>query len=235
MTPLMSIARRLLAAEPGTRITLVYGNRAEKDVIFRDAIDELARAHGGRFAVRYVLSEPPLGWKGGVGMLEEHVVRAELDACGPLDDAHFLLCGPEPMMRASRAVLRARGVPEDRILEERFTMPHLRAKSVAALDAGPQLLTIRANGAGAREVYVAPEQTMLEAGLSSGIRMDYSCAMGGCGACKVRLCDGEVEMEEPNCLTTAEREEGYVLACVSRVRKPATIALDADAFVSIQP
>jgi ring-1,2-phenylacetyl-CoA epoxidase subunit PaaE len=235
MTPLMSIARSLLAAEPGTRITLVYGNRAEKDVIFRDAIDELARAHGARLAVRYVLSEPPEGWKGGVGMLEEHVVRAELDACGLLDDAHFLLCGPEPMMRASRAVLRARGVPEGRILEERFTMPHLRAKTAAALDAGPQLLTIRANGARAREVYVAPEQTMLEAGLSSGIRMDYSCAMGGCGACKVRLCDGEVEMEEPNCLTSLEREAGYVLACVSRVRKSATIALDADAFASMEP
>ena len=73
---------------------------------------------------------------------------------------------------------------------------------------------------------VASQQTILEAGLSAGIAMDYSCAMGGCGACTVRLCDGEVEMEEPNCLTTAERAGGYVLACVSRVRTPVTIALE---------
>ncbi len=225
ITPMMSIARTVLAVEPRTRITLIYGNRGVGDVIFRDAIDELARAYGSRFVVRHVLSDPPAGWTGGVGMLEERVVSAELDACGALDDAHFFLCGPEPMMRASRAALRARGVTDDRILEERFNMPHLRVRGAAVVDAGPQLLTIRGSGAGARDVYVASEQTMLEAGLSAGIAMDYSCAMGGCGACKVRLCSGAVEMEEPNCLTTQERAGGYVLACVSRVREPATIAL----------
>ncbi|MGO9709709.1 MAG: 2Fe-2S iron-sulfur cluster-binding protein [Polyangiaceae bacterium] len=228
ITPMMSIARTVLGVELETRVTLVYGNRGEGDIIFRDAIEALARAHGPRFVVRYVLSDPPRGWTGGAGILEERILHAELDACGPIGDAHFVLCGPEPMMRAARTALRARGVSEDKILEERFNMPHLRARAAAAADAGPQVLTIRANGAGVREVYVAPEQTMLEAGLSAGIKMDYSCAMGGCAACKVRLCDGEVEMEEPNCLTAEERGQGYVLACVSRVRKPATIALASD-------
>ena len=93
---------------------------------------------------------------------------------------------------------------------------------------GPQRLTIRANGAGVREVYVAPEQTMLEAGLGAGVKMDYSCAMGGCAACKVKLCEGDIEMEEPNCLTAKERGQGYVLACISRVRGPTTIALAGD-------
>ncbi|MGB5221472.1 MAG: 2Fe-2S iron-sulfur cluster binding domain-containing protein, partial [Polyangiales bacterium] len=50
----------------------------------------------------------------------------------------------------------------------------------------------------------------------AGIDMPFSCAMGGCGACRVRLTDGDVEMEEPNCLSRAEREQGYVLACVGR-------------------
>jgi ferredoxin len=161
-------------------------------------------------------------------MLEERVVHAELDAVGHDPETLFYLCGPEPMMKASRAALVARGVAANRILEERFTMPHLRTRATNAAALSPQLLTIRANGAGVREVYVAPDQTMLEAGLSSGVKMDYSCTMGGCAACKVRLCDGEVEMEEPNCLTPEEREQGYVLACVARVRSPATIALATD-------
>ena len=229
ITPMMAIARTLLVAEPATRITLVYGNRGVGDVIFRGALGELERAHGARFRVRHVLSHPPQGWQGGVGMLEEEVVHAELGALGSLESlegAHFFVCGPEPMMKASRAALRALGVPDARVLEERFNMPHLRARPTAA-DGGTQLLTIRASG-GAREVYVAPEQTMLEAGLSSGIAMDYSCAMGGCAACKVRLCEGEVEMEEPNCLTAAERSQGYVLACIARVKTAATIALASD-------
>ena len=35
-------------------------------------------------------------------------------------------------------------------------------------------------------------------------------------------------MEEPNCLTPRERAEGYVLACVSRLRTSATIATAGD-------
>jgi ferredoxin-NADP reductase len=228
ITPMMAIARSTLAADPKARVTLVYGNRAEEDVIFYGALADLAKEHGSRFAVRHVLSHPPAGWSAGVGVLEESVVARELDACNHGEHASFFLCGPEPMMRAARAALLARGVAEERILEERFNMPHLRARPAAAIDASPQVLTIRANGAGVREVYVAPDQTMLEAGLSSGVKMDYSCAMGGCAACKVKLCEGDVEMEEPNCLTAKERGQGYVLACISRVRGPTTIALAGD-------
>jgi ring-1,2-phenylacetyl-CoA epoxidase subunit PaaE len=231
ITPMMAIARTVLAVEPAARVTLVYGNRGEADIIFRAALDELAHAHAPRFVVRHVLSHPPAEWTGGVGMLEEDVVRAELDAMGDLGERlRFYLCGPEPMMRASHASLRARGVPEAQIVEERFNMPHLRPRVAAPLsaEAGPQVLTIHANGAGTRDVYASAGQTMLEAGLSAGIAMDYSCAMGGCGACKVRLCEGEVEMEEPNCLTVQERADGFVLACISRLRKPARIALARD-------
>jgi ring-1,2-phenylacetyl-CoA epoxidase subunit PaaE len=226
ITPMLSIARTVLGASPDARVTLVYGNRGEGDIIFRAALDELSRTHARRFVLRHVLSDPPPGWTGGMGILDERTLHAELDACSPLgDDPFFFLCGPEPMMRAARVALGGRGVPGDRILEERFTMPHLRDRDrVARASAGPQLLTIRSAGTRAREVYVAPEQTMLEAGLSAGARLDYSCAMGGCGACRVRLLEGEVEMEEPNCLSAAERGEGYVLACVSRLRSPATIA-----------
>ena len=227
ITPMMAIARHVLEAEPGTRLTLVYGNRGEADVIFRAALDALAARHSGRFTVRHVLSAPPAGWTGGRGLLEESVVASELDVCGAHDAALFLICGPEPMMTATRAALRARGVPDAKILEERFNMPHLRARPAATAES-TQLLTIRAGSAGRREVYVAPGETMLEAGLAAGVRMDYSCAMGGCAACKVRLCDGEVEMEEPNCLTAEERAQGYVLACVGRVRTPVTIALASD-------
>jgi ring-1,2-phenylacetyl-CoA epoxidase subunit PaaE len=47
--------------------------------------------------------------------------------------------------------------------------------------------------------------------------------MGGCAACKVKLVSGEVEMEEPNCLTPEERAQGFVLACVGRQRGPVTV------------
>ena len=60
-------------------------------------------------------------------------------------------------------------------------------------------------------------------GLEAGVRMPYSCTMGGCGACRVKLLEGEVSMENPNCLTAQERAAGEVLACVSRAVGPCVI------------
>jgi Na+-transporting NADH:ubiquinone oxidoreductase subunit NqrF len=37
--------------------------------------------------------------------------------------------------------------------------------------------------------------------------------MGGCGQCKVKTSGGSVVLDEPNCLTAREKEEGYVLTC----------------------
>ena len=47
--------------------------------------------------------------------------------------------------------------------------------------------------------------------------------MGGCGACKMLCVDGEVAMEEPNCLSDKERAEGYVLTCVGHPVGPVTL------------
>jgi ferredoxin len=69
---------------------------------------------------------------------------------------------------------------------------------------------------------------VLEAGLAAGLPMPYSCAMGGCGACKIRLERGEVVMREPNCLGAREREAGYVLACVSNPAGPCRLRVDEE-------
>ena len=225
ITPLMSIARMVLATEPATRVSLVYGNRRETDILFRDALAALASEWPGRFVLRHVLASPPVGWKGGAGMLDRCRVEEELSALPihPEAPATYFICGPEPMMEEARAALLARGVPPERIREERFSQPHLRpARLEVPGAAGPQALTVHLHGA-VREVSVPAGTTVLEAGLSAGLPMPYSCAMGGCGACRVTLRAGEVRMEEPNCLTSEERARGQVLACVARPVTPVTV------------
>jgi ferredoxin-NADP reductase len=226
ITPMMSLARTLLVVEPQTRIDLVYGNRGPADIIFADALAALAAEHAGRFTVRHVLQSPPDGWEGGRGLLTRDVVEGELGRLGALpDDTAFFVCGPEPMMNEARAALLARGVDPARIHEERFTQPHLRDGKTAATPAStdrPQPITIRRRGA-ETTVVATPGETVLESGLRAGVAMPFSCAMGGCAACKVRLIDGEVDMEEPNCLGPDERAARFVLACVSRAKSALTV------------
>jgi ferredoxin len=119
------------------------------------------------------------------------------------------------MMDAARETLRARGVPDDAILEERFNSPQDAPDASADLPTEPVTVQLKVRGRD-HLVRVEPGQTLLEAGLAAGAAMPFSCAMGGCAACKGKLVGGSVQMEEPNCLSAREREEGWVLACCSR-------------------
>lgn len=211
ITPLMSIAMTTLAREPASRVSLVYGNRSEKDVIYQDELRELVATHGDRFVVRHVLTNPASGFSGRTGLLDLANAQAEIDALQATDD-HFI-CGPEPMMQAVRQALESRGVSASKIREERYSSPARRVRQDVPLL--PQRMLVRTGGQ-ERNVLVKSGQTLLEAGLEGAIAMPFSCSMGGCGACRVKLVSGDVSSEEPNCLSAEEQRDGFVLACVTR-------------------
>jgi ferredoxin-NADP reductase len=223
ITPLMSITRTLLAAGGGEKIDLVYGNRSEKDIIFRADLDALAAEHPERFRVRYVLEEAsPVASR--VGRLDRATVEAELDAIGAWEGgAHFFLCGPLAMMDEAKAAILARGVEPARVKEERFVS--LADPSGEAEATDTQEVTVRINGR-ERLVFVRPGQTILEAGLDEGLEMPNSCTVGGCGTCRVKLVSGQVSMAEPNCLDPDERSQGYILACCSKPLGPCAIEVE---------
>ncbi len=225
ITPMLGILRTLLVREPWTRISLVYGNRGVQDIAFRQELDELVRfasSPPGRLRVRHVLEEPGEEFESGQGLLTREVMAAELEALGPGNEDDYYVCGPEPMMVAAREALLARGVPGARIHEEKFSQPHLREATQTPQI--PVAVTFR-GASGETRLVQAPGQTLLEAGLASGIALPYSCTVGGCGACKVRVVRGEVIASEPNALSEDERREGFVLSCVGHARTPTEIEI----------
>lgn len=207
VTPLFGIAKAALAADPGARITLVLGNRRREDVIFAAELDDLAARHRG-LVVTHVLESS------GADGAPRRIGAADLDAAlarGATEDTRAYVCGPAPLMDRVVADLAARGLAGDRVLTERFVS--LRASEGAATKLPAARVTLRALG---REAPVAPGQTVLEAALAAGLPLEFSCTMGGCAACAVRLVAGEVVMDEPNCLRDDERRAGLILACVAR-------------------
>jgi ferredoxin len=69
---------------------------------------------------------------------------------------------------------------------------------------------------------------LLEAALDAGLPMPFSCAMGNCGECRVKVTSGQIEMDEPNSLTAEERAQGYVLACVGHPLSATTVEIEAE-------
>jgi ferredoxin-NADP reductase len=204
ITPLVSLAETVLHAEPASRVTLLCGNRSEDEIVFRQRLDALAQQFAPRFTVQHSLDTAGDGWTGLRGPLDgARVLQALGDAVA---DAYFV-CGPEPMMHSVCAAFEAAGVPRDRVHTERFA--YASNAGIRIPDHAAEV-TFAASG---RKVTARAGQTLLQAGLEAGIDLPFSCTMGGCGACKVRTQSGAVVMSEPNCLSEAEREAGYVLAC----------------------
>jgi len=65
------------------------------------------------------------------------------------------------------------------------------------------------------EFFVEGNNSILEAGLSAGLALNYGCSNGNCGKCKAKLISGEVKKIKPHdyVISEAEKNQGYILAC----------------------
>ena len=229
ITPMMAITHTLLGVEANCEIVLIYASRHHGQVIHGEELRELARSQGPRLKLIEIYDEAPAGWSGPVGPATPEVLAPVLDGLPIAAEASttFMLCGPQPMMDGASELLRERGVDPERITRESFLAGQRSAKP---LPRTPQALTLSFEGPQARDagVLVQPGQTILDAGLADGLPMPYSCTMGGCGACKVVLERGEVDMPEPNCLTQTERASGQILACIARPHSACRVRVPED-------
>ncbi len=65
------------------------------------------------------------------------------------------------------------------------------------------------------EFFVPGSDSILEAGLSAGLALDYGCSNGNCGKCKARVLSGEARQlrHTDYVFNAAEKEQGYILTC----------------------
>lgn len=222
ITPLISIARTHLPANPNIKIDLVYGSRSEADIIFKDALTELEKEFEGRFRVRHVLEEAH-EIASRTGRLDKVNALAILDEIGALasDGSMFFVCGPVGMMDEARAALESRKVAASRLKEERFVSPGEGSEGSTE----DQPVTVLMHGE-EHDVVVKPGLTILEAAQDAGVDMPFSCTVGGCASCRVKLKSGKVSLGEPNCLDPDEKADGYILACVSKPLGPCTVEVE---------
>ena len=204
VTPVLSILRSALLAGHG-RILLIYANRDEASVIFRDELRFLASAHPGRLQVIHWLDSVQ-----GIPGVEQ---LAEL--ARPFAGAEAFICGPGPFMDAAVSALKRLEMPSARVHVERFvSLPGegevLDVPSSAAAVAAQ--LQVRLDG----EDYAVPcdrGETLLAAMERAGLNPPSACRVGGCASCMCTLQDGEVELLHNDALDAGELAEGWILAC----------------------
>ena len=113
ITPMIAIIRWLLAKKLDVEMRLVFANKTEADIIYRNEWEQNVREHPN-FHTYHVLEQPPAGWSGGTGRVTADILRYQLPSPGP--ETIVFLCGPPPMVDALEATLRELGYPEQAII-----------------------------------------------------------------------------------------------------------------------
>ena len=113
ITPMISIIRWILAKSLPVELFLVYANKTEADIIFREEWDKDVREYAN-FHCYHVLGEPPAGWLQGTGRITEAILRGHLPQ--PAAGTVIFLCGPPPMADALEAALKVIGHAEQAII-----------------------------------------------------------------------------------------------------------------------
>lgn len=217
ITPLFSILKTVLKTTD-RQVLLIYGNRDESSIIFKDRLQQLESEYANRLTVVYILSRPLGQWVGHRGRIHQaNAIWFMKENRVDFKRDFFYMCGPESMMDEMHKVYKLFEVPETHIFYERFNAPSQDEEEM--LEKLPQLekQTVTVHYDGETHIFeVEPHQTILEAALELDIDLPYSCQAGMCTACLGKCLEGQVKMDEDEGLTEKEIAAGYVLTCVSR-------------------
>jgi ring-1,2-phenylacetyl-CoA epoxidase subunit PaaE len=221
ITPILSIMKTVLAREPKSRFTLIYGNRGLRSTMFKEEIEDLKNRYLTRLVLHHVFSDEPLDSPLNTGLLDRDKITQFLATLvAPAGIDHAFICGPYQMNDEAEVALRAAGVPEERIHIERFGIPPQAAAPVGAAvhefspgDAERAQIVIVRDGVHRQFEFHAGQPSILDAACAAGLEVPFSCTSGVCGTCRAKLIEGEVRMDRCYALNKADLAAGFVLAC----------------------
>jgi ring-1,2-phenylacetyl-CoA epoxidase subunit PaaE len=240
ITPVLSVMRTLLA-QGAARVILFYGNTALSRTMCLEELLALKDQHLGRLALHFVMSREPQEVELYNGRIDAARVRRFAAALfQPREVREYFVCGPGDMIEQVSATLHELAGESARVHAEHFTLattaevqpakaPPVAAPPPPAPAPGPGMAEVTILMDGRRRSFVmrTDDEPVLDAAARAGIELPFSCRAGVCSTCRTKVIRGEVVMAQNYALEEWELEQGYVLACQSRVLSP-VLELDYD-------
>jgi ring-1,2-phenylacetyl-CoA epoxidase subunit PaaE len=238
ITPVLSLATHILAREPNSRFTLIYGNRNMTRTMFLEDTLALKNRYLGRFSLYFIMSREPQQTALLNGRIDAAKVRdlaRELVEISSADE--YFVCGPGRMVDEVRDAIKLLNADAP-IRFERFataagpavaSQPGTGTGTAAATEPAPPLpevlSTISVLMDGRRRSFaMAPgDASVLEAAERAGLELPFSCRSGICATCRTRIVAGEAVMAHNSALEPWEIDAGFVLCCQAR---PLTASLE---------
>ncbi|QDV47516.1 3-ketosteroid-9-alpha-hydroxylase reductase subunit [Stieleria neptunia] len=223
ITPMMSITRALTdMAWPG-EIHFIAACRDPEHFIFES---ELKRLHDefDNLHVHVAMSRIE---KDANGYTSGRLTKERLAEWVPkIASKRIHICGAPAMMEATKAMLSDLGVSAENIHSENFGSAQKPKAKVVEKPKARQLVATGAKVTFAtsnKSTAMGKEETILEASERIGVDIDYSCRVGTCGECRVKLLSGDVSMEVDDGLEPEDKQAGMILACQAKSNQDVSV------------
>ncbi len=192
ITPILAMAQAL--SKMDLNFDLHYFAQSDEHLAFRDVLDEL----GPSFIPELGLSPDETGSE-----LERLLTTTRAAA------THVYVCGPGPMLEATRRIAAEAGWPDEAVHFEYF-------KNTTEIDDSSAFEVALARSG--LTLSVPAGKTILEVLIENGVSMPSSCEQGACGTCVATVIDGEPDHHDVHLNATEHAAGDRIMTCVSRAK-----------------
>ena len=212
IAPFMSYARALADGTEDFELTLLYGNRTEADILFKDELKECVSRSGGKFKVVHVLSEED---KPG---FEKGFITSEIIAKHAPVEYSVFACGPKEMYDfVEDEVINKLKLPLRRVRFDAYGEYGLTDRDKEFSDVYKDKtfdITVITRDGIEHKVPARADETILVALEKSGITAPSKCRSGECGFCRSHLVSGEVYIpDKVDKRRKYDKETGFIHPC----------------------
>lgn len=224
ITPVISILKTILVKEPDSDVTLVYGNKGNATIIFKEEIEALKNVYMGRLTLLHIFSKEQLDTPFLNGRIDGTKCSALSKVLIDLEGTdEVYICGPNDMTESVKDWLISAHFPTDKTFFELFGTPSptsgakevKKAEIIKKFDGEFSDVTVILDGKETHFELATNGESILDAATRQGADAPYACKGAVCCTCRAQVMEGEVQMELNYSLTEADVANGFVLTCQS--------------------
>ena len=219
ITPVLSMVKAHLAAEPQSTCKLFYVNKTAKSIIFKEELEQLRNKYFGRFEIYYFLTKERRDIELFNGRFDDEKMEVLTNNFIDIPDTNeVFLCGPEKMVNYVSNYLINNGLPKEYIHFELFVTglsdeDIARQERLAKQNVEGIEITIMDGGKEFSFIMTKEYDNILDAALGAGADLPFACKGGVCSTCKCEVKEGAVEMKINYALSDKEVSQNLVLSC----------------------
>ncbi|MDG5489972.1 FAD-binding oxidoreductase [Psychroserpens sp. SPM9] len=219
ITPVLSMIKAHLKAEPNSTCKLFYVNKTAKSIIFKEELEQLRNTYFGRLEIYYFLTKERRDIELFNGRFDDEKMKVLTKTFIDIPDtSEVFLCGPEQMVNYVSEYLINAGLPKELVHFELFVTglsdeDIKRAERLAQQNVEGIEVTIVDGGKEFVFTMTKEYDNILDAALGAGADLPFACKGGVCSTCKCEVKEGAVEMKINYALDDKEVSQNLVLSC----------------------